>query len=218
MKTVSKPIYDKQRKRWIVNVLSNRSNTENLFVRKFEAEEFISKTIKEKIKTKKNKNIKTIVSDKIDFDVIKQIEKRKNKTNKIIANERFKNVMELILQGKKENEIIEQISFLFGVEKSTVVIDIFEQKNVIRLMAINNTESIIKNHVEQYEHIYQQARFFGFNKIALRALKQKEDLIAMNEEINIEFDFDKDGKQVTEETKERTIPGNILAILNKARV
>ena len=46
MKTVSKPIYDKQRKRWIVNVLSNRSNTENLFVRKFEAEEFISKTIK----------------------------------------------------------------------------------------------------------------------------------------------------------------------------
>lgn len=217
MSKISAPVFNKEKKKWIVTISTNKYDHEYPFNTKKMALDFIDEKAKQKIKKKRKVNTKSIVSPKLDLEKVRNIQDKKNNLNTIVSIERFKRVFELILQGKKESEIIEDVMLTFGVEQSTVEIDIFEQKQAIKSLVLENTEEMIRSHVYQYERIYNDARFFGFDRIALKALKAKEDLIAMNEEVNIEFDFEEQNTKSIE-VQEVVLPDNLLKILDKARI
>lgn len=216
MSKISQPVYDKEKKKWIVTISTYRTDHEYPFNTKKMALDFIDEKAKEKIKRKRKKNLPTLLSPKLDLEKVRQIQDKKNNSNTLISIERFKRVFELILQGKKESEIIEDIMMTFGVEKSTVVIDIFEQKNAIKTLVLENTEQMMRSHISQYESIYNDARFYGFDRIALKALKGKEDLVAMNEEVNVEFDFE-DITKATQDDQDIVLPDDLAKILEKAK-
>lgn len=86
-------------------------------------------------------------------------------------------VKELILQGKPTFQIIQTITKDYGIGLKSVEKDITLAYRELKKYAEKHKEDIVSEHIGKYDKIYEQCMKLGDFRDALKAIRQKEELL-----------------------------------------
>lgn len=97
--------------------------------------------------------------------------------NKIELDQRQSEVREMLLSGKASTHICNVISKQYGVSKKSIERDITICYRELRRYIEKAKEDIISEHIGKYDKIFNDCMDVMNHRDALRALKQKEELL-----------------------------------------
>lgn len=89
-------------------------------------------------------------------------------------------VRDMLLRGKSTSHIMAYITTNYGIARSTIEHDITAVYGELRKYFERETLDIISEHVSRYEKIYEDCMDIGNVRDAMKALEQKEKLLALH--------------------------------------
>lgn len=99
---------------------------------------------------------------------------RKNEASVVL---RQNDVRDMLLKGKSTSHIIAYINNQYGVARSTIERDITIIYRQLRVYVEKAKEDIIAEHIAKYDKVFEDCYEVCNYRDALRALKQKEELL-----------------------------------------
>ena len=102
---------------------------------------------------------------------------RKNQSEVLL---RQQDVEEMLLKGKSTAYIIAYIGNQYGVARSTIERDLTMVYRTLRKYFEKAKEDIISEHIAKYDKIFEQCCEMADYRDALKAMRQKEELLKYN--------------------------------------
>ena len=88
-------------------------------------------------------------------------------------------MFDMLISGSARSTIVEKCMVDFNIKRSQALLILKEVLDTVTLFTLSNIDDIVPIHVKRYEDIYSAAEDLGFDKLALKALKAKEQLIGL---------------------------------------
>lgn len=99
------------------------------------------------------------------------------RTSDSIMTVRQDEVRDMLLQGKSTASIIKDIGSKYRIARSTIERDITIVYKQLRIYIEKSREDIIAEHIAKYDRIFEQCMDIYDYRDAMKALRQKEELL-----------------------------------------
>lgn len=90
---------------------------------------------------------------------------------------RQQDVEEMLLKGKSTSYIIAYVGNQYGVSRATIERDITTAYRTLRKYFEKAKDDIVSEHIAKYDFMYEQCMELANYKDALKAMRQKEELL-----------------------------------------
>lgn len=129
----------------------------------------------------------------VDFNLFYLINFDSNKEGKMDKLNRLfvqQEIFDKILEGLSRKEIIKEVCLTHNIGKEYAIKLYYRAYNELKEVRSQKAGTTISLHVERYEYLYRKAMNWGLDMLAMKILKQKEELLQLvrnGESISVEL-------------------------------
>ena len=174
---VSKPTYNKSNKKWVLTKKDKITKKVFETIKKDTKQEAFATYEHLKKETKATLKVEPI--SKLEISTKLTVEKKDVKIKILKASDA---IFDMLVQGTPRTVIMTTIANDFNLQIKQVSSILQEVLNSITSFTLSNIDDIIPVHVKRYDDIYRMCEKFGFDRLALKVMRAKEDLLKIGDD------------------------------------